>query len=301
MYYKNERIDLVLNNKQKIGLALCGGGLQGFSHIGVIKALEELCIEPTYLSGTSTGSVIATLFSVGYTSDEICKICQENYERIMKLEKRVLLRMGINYMRYKDTKTEGMIDGKVISKFINKYTNNKGFKQISDIKNKKLAITTVDTITMKECIFSSCKIDEDDNIDYISEIEIGDAVRSSMAFPGIFTPVKYKDYILIDGGTVNNLPVDVLKKMGAEKTIAISFDLNQYTPSQNIEGILIRALDIFSLSSVKKGQDLADVNIKIFNPDTSLVKIKDLQETIEHGYNAVMNKKEEIIALLGED
>lgn len=302
MYYKNERIDLVLNNKQKIGLALCGGGLQGFSHIGVIKALEELCIEPTYLSGTSTGSVIATLFSVGYTSDEICKICQENYERIMKLEKRVLLRMGINYMRYKDTKTEGMIDGKVISKFINKYTNNKGFKQISDIKNKKLAITTVDTITMKECIFSSCKIDEsDDNIDYISEIEIGDAVRSSMAFPGIFTPVKYKDYILIDGGTVNNLPVDVLKKMGAEKTIAISFDLNQYTPSQNIEGILIRALDIFSLPSVKKGQDLADINIKVFNPDTSLVKIKDLQETIEHGYNAVMNKKEEITALLRED
>ena len=101
-----------MNNKQKIGLALCGGGLQGFSHIGVIKALEELGIEPTYLSGTSTGSVITTLYSVGYTSDEICKICQENYERIMKLEKRVLFRMGINYMRYKDTKTEGMIDGR---------------------------------------------------------------------------------------------------------------------------------------------------------------------------------------------
>ena len=143
--------------------------------------------------------------------------------------------------------------------------------------------------------------ESDDNIDYISEIDIGDAVRSSMAFPGIFTPVKYKEYIFIDGGTINNLPVEVLKKMGAEKTIAISLDLNQYTPSQNIEGILIRALDIFSLSSVKKGQDLADVNIKIFNPDTSLVKIKDLQETIEHGYNAVMNKKEEIISLLGED
>ena len=291
-----------MNNKQKIGLALCGGGLQGFSHIGVIKALEELGIEPTYLSGTSTGSVITTLYSVGYTSDEICKICQENYERIMKLEKRVLLRMGINYMRYKDTKTEGMIDGKVISKFINKYTNNKGVKQISDITNKKIAITTVDTITMKECIFTSCKIKEiDDNIDYISEINIGDAVRSSMAFPGIFTPLKYKDYIFIDGGTINNLPVDVLKKMGSDKNIAISFDLNQYSPSQNIEGILIRALDIFSSPSIKKGQDLADVNIKVFNSDTSLLKIKDLQETIENGYNAVMNKKEEITALLEEE
>ena len=92
-----------------------------------------------------------------------------------------------------------------------------------------------------------------------------------MAFPGIFTPVKYKDYIFIDGGTINNLPVDVLKKMGAERIIAISLDLNQYTPSQNIEGILIRALDIFSLPSVKKGQDLADINIKVFNPDTSLI------------------------------
>jgi len=291
-----------LKNKQKIGLAFCGGGLQGFSHIGVIKALEELGIEPTYLSGTSTGSVIATLYAVGYKLDEITEICKENYERILKLEKRVLLKMGINYLRFKDTKTEGIIDGRVISKFINKYTNNKGFKQILDITNKKIAITTVDAITMKECIFTSCKIKKiEDNIDYISEIDIGDAVRSSMAFPGIFTPLKYRDYIFIDGGTINNLPVEVLKKMGADKTIAISFDLNQYSPSQNIEGILIRALDIFSLPSIKKGQDLADVNIKIFNPNTSLLKIKDLQETIENGYNAVMNKKEEIISLLKEE
>ena len=291
-----------MKNKQKIGLAFCGGGLQGFSHIGVIKALEELGIEPTYLSGTSTGSVIATLYAVGYKLDEITEICKENYERILKLEKRVLLKMGINYLRFKDTKTEGIIDGRVISKFINKYTNNKGFKQILDITNKKIAITTVDAITMKECIFTSCKIKKiEDNIDYISEIDIGDAVRSSMAFPGIFTPLKYRDYIFIDGGTINNLPVEVLKKMGADKTIAISFDLNQYSPSQNIEGILIRALDIFSLPSIKKGQDLADVNIKIFNPNTSLLKIKDLQETIENGYNAVMNKKEEIISLLKEE
>ena len=289
-----------MENKQKIGLTLCGGGLQGFSHIGALKALEELGIKPDLISGTSTGSVVTTLYSIGYTPDEIIKICKENYNKILKLKKSVFLRIGMNYLRYKDTKTEGILDGAIVSDFINEYANKKNVKYISDIKNKKIAVTSVDTKTMKECIFSSHKIESDnDDIDYISDIKIGDAVRSSMAFPGIFTPVNYKSYNFIDGGTVNNLPVGVLKKMGADKVISISLDLNKYIPSQNLEGVIVRALDIFSLPSVKRGQELADVNIEVYNPDTSLISINDMQKTIQNGYDAVMNHKEEILSKLG--
>ena len=260
----------------KVGLALAGGGLQGFSHIGALKALEELGIKVDCISGTSTGSIVAALYAIGYTPDEITQICKENYNKIFK-----------------------PIDGQLIAEFINKCANKKGIKLISDIQNKTVAIATVDTKTMKECIFISNQVKNNlENIDYISDISIGDAVRSSMAFPGIFTTSNYKNYNFIDGGTINNLPVGVLKEMGAEKTIAISFDLNKYIPSKNLEGVILRALDIFSLTSVKKGRMLSDINVEIYNSDAALISIKDMKKTIENGYNAVINKRQEILSIL---
>ena len=148
---------------------------------------------------------------------------------------------------------------------------------------------------MKECLFISNEIkNKDENIEYITDINIGKAVRSSMAFPAIFTTSNYEKYNFIDGGTVDNLPVQVLKDMGATKTIAISFDLNKYTPSRSLEGVLVRALDIFSHSGVENARKLADIAIEIYNPDTSLLSMDEIEKTIENGYNAVMEQREKI-------
>ena len=117
-----------------------------------------------------------------------------------------------------------------------------------------------------------------------------------MAFPAIFTTSNYEEYNFIDGGTADNLPVQVLKDMGATKTIAISFDLNKYSPSKSLEGVLIRALDIFSNPSVQKSRDLADISIEIYNPDTSLLSMDEIEKTMVNGYNAVMRQKEKILA-----
>ena len=283
----------------KIGIALAGGGLQGFSHIGALKALEELGINIDYISGTSTGSVAAALYAIGYSPIEIQKICEENYKRFLKVKKRKFFTIGKNFLFYKQTKVEGLIDGNTIKDFFNKYAKQKNIDLITNIKNKKLAITTVDTKTMKECLFLSNELNQyQDNIQYITDINIGQAVQSSMAFPGIFTPVNYKDYNFIDGGTINNLPVKILRDMGATKTISISFDLYKYKPSSNIEGVVLRALDIFSLHSVNRGKELSDVNIEVYNPNAALINIKDLQETIDNGYNAVMKNKELIKKIL---
>ena len=228
------------------GVSLAGGGLQGFAHIGALKALEELGIKIKYISGTSTGSAIAALYAMGYTPEEIKEICKEKYRKILKIRKKVLCQMAINFLLHKETRVEGIIDGKLVENFINEAAKEKGKNIIADFKEKQLAIATVDTISMKECLFISNEIkDKDENIEYITDINIGKAVRSSMAFPAIFTTSNYEKYNFIDGGTVDNLPVQVLKDMGATKTIAISFDLNKYTPSRSLEGVLVRALDIF--------------------------------------------------------
>lgn len=283
--------------KKEIGIALAGGGLQGFAHIGALKALEELNIDISYISGTSTGSAIATLYALGYTLDEIQDICKEKYKKILKIRKKTLCKMAINYLLHKETRVEGIIDGTLVENFIDEAANLKNVKNISDVKNKKIAIATVDTISMKECLFISNEIkNEDKNVDYIKDISLGKAVRSSMAFPAIFTTPSYGKYNFLDGGTVDNLPVKVLKDMGAKKTIAISFDLTKYTPAESLEGVLIRALDIFSNPGVQNAKKIADVAIEIYNPAASLLSMDEIEKTVQNGYNEVMKNKDKILA-----
>lgn len=280
----------------KFGVSLAGGGLQGFAHIGALKALEELGVNIKYLSGTSTGSAIAALYAIGYTQNEIQKICKEKYKKILKIRKKVLFKMVINFLLHKETRVEGIIDGEIVENFINIAAKEKGKYMFKDFTNKKLAIATVDTISMKECLFVSDEIkNKDENINYITNISVGKAVRSSMAFPAIFTTSNYEKYNFLDGGTVDNLPVQVLKDMGAQKTIAICFDLNKYTPSKSLEGVLVRALDIFSHSGVEKAKKLADIAIEIYNPDASLLSMDEIEKTVENGYNEVMKHKEKIL------
>ena len=282
----------------KFGISLAGGGLQGFAHIGALKGLEELGIKIKYISGTSTGSAIASLYAMGYTPDEIQKICKEKYKKILKIRKKVLCQMAINFLLHKETRVEGIIDGALVENFINEAAKEKGKEMLLSFTSTKIAIATVDTISMKECLFVSEELkNKDKNIDYIKDITIGKAVRSSMAFPAIFTTSNYEKYNFLDGGTVDNLPVQVLKDMGAVKTIAICFDLNKYTPSKSLEGVLVRALDIFSHSGVEKAKEIADIAIEIYNPDTSLLSMDEIEKTVQNGYDAVMRQKEKILPI----
>ena len=80
--------------EEKIGVALAGGGLQGFSHIGALKALEELGIDIKYISGTSTGSIAGALYAMGYKVEEIEKLCKENYKKLMNMRKSTFIKIA---------------------------------------------------------------------------------------------------------------------------------------------------------------------------------------------------------------
>lgn len=236
---------------------------------------------------------------MGYTPTEMEKICKENYRKLLRIRKIVLLKIARNYLLHKETMVEGIINGKIVADFINGVAVNKNIEFITDVKKIKLAIATVDTKTMKECIFVSDELKQKEaDINYISNIDIGTAVRSSMAFPAIFTTSNFEEYNFIDGGTVDNLPTKVLRNFGAKKIIAISFDVTHYTPSKSLEGVILRTLDIFSNSDVKEAQTLADVSVEIYNPGTSLLTINDITKTIENGYNSIMKNKEKILSIL---
>ena len=120
-----------------------------------------------------------------------------------------------------------------------------------------------------------------------------------MSFPGIYTTCDFGKYNFIDGGTKDNLPVKVLKDMGADKVIGISFDVTKYTPEDNILSILLRTVDIFSLKDVREAQKQADIAIEIENDDTSLLQTSNLEKCFQTGYDTIMRYKDEIRALKG--
>lgn len=282
----------------KLGVALAGGGLKGLAHIGALKALEELGIEIDYITGTSSGAMMAALYAMGYTPEEMIQVTKESYKKIIKFKKRVFLKAGIKFLLSRKIELQGIINGEEIEHIIEKYAQQKEIRKMSDIQ-KKFAMITVDCKTTKKTILTSTNdINREKDVEYLSNIPIGKAVHASMSFPAIFTPCKYKEYCFIDGGTVDNLPVQTLKDIGAEKTIALSFKLDEFEGTENLFATILRACDIFSMKDVKIGQNLSDINIEINANEVKLLQIDDVDKTISIGYNTVMENKEKILEMV---
>lgn len=281
-----------------LGIALAGGGLKGLAHIGALKALEELGIKPDFLSGTSSGSIFATFYALGFEVDEIKEKTMEYYKMLTKIEKKPLFKAGFTYLTTKTAKIEGIIPGENIEKLVKNVSKEKNITNMNQIKIP-YAIATVDTISTKECIFLSKKFNlKNDDIDYIYDAPIATATRASMSFPGIYTPCQYGKYNFIDGGTKDNLPIKILKDMGADKTLALSFRIDDYEPKEDILAILLRTVDIFSLKDVRKAQKESDLAIEIDARGASLLEIDNAEKLIQTGYDTIMNNKEKILRIL---
>lgn len=282
----------------KVGVALAGGGLKGLAHIGALKALEELGIKINYITGTSSGAMMAALYAMGYTPDEMIQVTKESYKKMIKFKKSVFLKAGIKFLISRKIELQGIIDGEEIEQIIEKYAEQKEIRKMSDIQ-KKFAMITVDSKTTKKTILTSTTdINKEKDVEYLSNIPIGKAVHASMSFPAIFTPCKYEEYCFIDGGTVDNLPVQTLKDLGAEKTIALSFKLDEFKGTENLFSTILRACDIFSMKDVKSGQELSDINIEINANEVKLLQIDDVDKTINIGYNTVIKNKEKILGMV---
>lgn len=283
-----------------LGVALAGGGLKGLAHIGALRALEELGISIDYLSGTSSGSVFATSYAIGLSTEEIKNKTMELYKVLTKIKKKPIFKAGFSYVTSGVAKIEGLIPGENIENLIKEVAKGTNITNMNQIK-LPYAIATVDTISTKECIFLSKKFNlKNEDIDYIYDAPIATATRASMSFPGVYTPCQYGKYNFIDGGTKDNLPVKILKDMGATKTLALSFRIDDYEPKEDILAILLRTVDIFSLKDVRKAQKEADLAIEIDARGASLLEIDNADKLVQTGYDTIMSHKEEILKLVNK-
>ncbi|WP_457572471.1 patatin-like phospholipase family protein [Desulfovulcanus sp.] len=186
---------------QKIGLALGSGSARGWAHIGVIEALQEEGIDIDVVAGTSIGALVGAVFAAG-------KI-KEFKEVILDLDWRKILSM----LDVVFPKT-GLLDGKKVAEFVQNYVED---REIDDFLLPFCAVCT------------DLKTGEEVRIFQGGVIE---AVRASIAVPGIFTPVMMGQRCLVDGGLVNPVPVSVVRQMRADLVIAV--DLNHDIVGKNL-------------------------------------------------------------------
>ena len=285
-----------------IGLALSGGGAKGMAHIGVLEALKDYGIKIDYIAGTSSGSIIAALYVAGYTPNEMLNLVNRNKEQIVDIDKNVGFKL-IGSLINKKVSIKGFIKGNKLEKLLRYVLKNKGIEDISDV-SMPIAISTVDLNTGEIVYFwnnkeevlnhnRSCLIQEyaqyDDIPSYCEHGELASIIRASCSVPGVFVPKKIDENYYVDGGVRVNTPVEVLRKMGADKVIAVTFDCNKRPTFsiENIVGISTQAYNIMTHSINWEEISKADVNIHLCLTNVSLLDVSKANYLVKRGYNIV--------------
>lgn len=284
----------------KIGICFAGGGIKGVAHIGVLKALEEENINFDYVAGTSSGSIIAALYSVGYKADEIYEIFKKYNKKINYFEIKNILKLIYGILIKRKIIITGLNSGEKIEKLINKELNKKNINNINQI-NKKLLIPSVNLIDGKIIVFSSIKNRNiySDKIIYNNDINIGKAVRASCSYPGVFEPMPFENNYLIDGGIRENVPWKELKENGADRVISVIFQ-NEIKEKQKINIIdsISNSIEILCHELSNYELEDADYLLKIKTKNISLLDKSKMKYLYELGYIETKGKINEIKKLI---
>ena len=222
----------------KLGIALSGGGIRGIAHAGALKAFEENGINIDIISGTSSGSIIATLYALGYSPYYIYILFKRYAKDICEISGMPIISGATNFIVNKKININGIKDGTKLEEAFNNLASKMGINTMGEIK-MPILVPSVDISSSKEFIFSSIKKSE-----YIQDIKIGKAIHASSAFPVVFKPCKYKNHLFVDGGVLDNTPVKILKDNGADKVIAIRFESDPVDKNSNVMDITMKTIDI---------------------------------------------------------
>lgn len=278
----------------KLGICLAGGGVKGAAHIGAIKALEESNINFQYISGTSSGSIVASLYASGYTTDEIYDIFKKYCKKIKYVDFKYIFKCIFGIIFTGKIVIDGLNSGKQIEKLVNKVCEKKYIRNISDI-NMPLIIPSVDMYDGKLYCFTSKKIRKSfsDDIVFINDINIGKAVRASCSYPVVFSPCEYRNTKLLDGGIRENVPWKETKSIGAEKVLSFVFESDiDNKCCNNLIDVADRSLQLLSRELSNYELNGVDYMIKFKSPKTSLLDMSKIDELYEIGYKTT---KEEIV------
>ena len=292
------------DERLKVGLALSGGGARGSAHIGALKALEELGIKVDYIAGTSMGAIIGGMYASGYSPAQIEEILLEmDWEKALRdrpdrvdrtmrtkeLEAQFLIpyRLGFNGGEFQ--LPLGLIEGQHLDQVFREILQPVvGIHDFAELPIPFNAVAT-DLVTGEEVI--------------LSQGSLPDSLRASMSVPGVFSPVTIDDRLLVDGGMSNNLPVSVVRDMGADIVIAvdISSTLLEREQLKSVFSVTEQLTNFLVRRTTKAQIELLGHNDLLIVPDLgafSSANFSEAGKVVQKGYEATMMEKADILAMV---
>jgi NTE family protein len=272
------------NKRPTVGLVLSGGGAKGLAHIGVIKVLEEAGVPVDYVGGTSMGSIIGGLYAIGYSAEEIeAIVIEQDWIALLtdKVERRNLsvkekeeydkFLISFPFEKLKIKLPSGLGAGQYISILLSRLAL--PVAHINDFNDypRPFLCVAVDIVTGKEVV--------------LREGYLPDAIRASMAIPTVYSPVKIGDNYLVDGGLLNNFPVNHVKTMGADIIIGVNLGLKEYTQKEleNLATVLEQAMFFQAKERNLQNRELCDYLIAPDVYESSAGSFSDVAQLIDAG------------------
>lgn len=225
------------DKRPAVGVALAGGGARAFTHTGFLQAMQYSSFPIDYVAGTSMGSVIGAYYAAGKSIDDLWNLGG-------KLVKLGIKKDFLNIKLLSLIFANKMMPAQNIQRIIEGMF---GDTNIEDLP-KPFACVAVDVRTGEKVVFRKGPV--------------ALAVRSSANFPGFFEPLPYNQRYLIDGGVVENIPVDVVKAMGADWIIASVDKVESDSMPSNVLTVLLQVIDVrggmLAEESIKKADFVVD-------------------------------------------
>ncbi len=291
--------------RKKVGVVLSGGGAKGMAHIGALKVIEKAGIPIDYVVGTSMGSIIGGLYSIGYTPHQMDSLVRHRdwtvllSDKIPRSEQNMAEREASEKYVFslpfgKGAKTKmsgGLINGFNLANLFSELTL--GYHDSIDFNQFPIPFACV-----SENIVDGSEVNFHNGI-------LATAMRASMAIPGVFTPVRLDSMVLVDGGVVNNYPVNVARAMGADLIIGVDVqsELKSAKELNSASSILGQLINLMGLQLYEKNLKETNTYIKVnvegysaasFTPTAIDTLIKRGEEAALAQEDALMQLKREL-------
>ena len=320
-----QSIDVFGEERPTIALVLSGGGARGAAHVGVIRLIEEMQIPIDYVAGTSMGAIVGALYAIGYTADELDSLLMaqdwkmllsNNVPRSMQPYAQRMAeqcyQVNIPYVntlreertaRYRDAGIKvrrsserafpkvlarpGLIDGQnllnTFTELTIAYHDSMSYARFP----RPFACVATDMVTGDAVV--------------LDEGFLAESIRASMSIPGVFYPVYKDSMVLVDGGVVNNYPVDVARDMGADIVIGVDLNTGSVNASELHSFTAIFERLIGTMGAEQRRRNLKDTDLLIM-PKVGKFPVMGfdtlrLSQLVEIGYHTALQSKPQLEAL----
>lgn len=311
--------------RPKVGLVLSGGGARGAAHVGVIRLIEELQIPIDYVVGTSMGAIVGALYAIGYTADEMdslfmnqdwkmllsndeprqmqpydWRVAKKKFQVNVPYEKNVFTENSVYYrdagIKVRRSSLQafpkvlarpGLIDGQNLMGVFTNLTYPYRDSLVYDALPRPFACVATDLVTGKEVVLRQGRLAE--------------SIRASMSIPGVFYPIYTDGQVLVDGGVVNNYPVNVARDMGADIIIGVELNSAHVNAGelQSFASIFERLIGTLGTDLHERNVD--DTDILIQPPVKSFPVMgfdtMNLRQMIDIGYKTALGSQKQLDSL----